>query len=45
MIGGFSQQRLEFGPLAQPQLSEVLQQTTDAEVRRSVRAILKEMGK
>ncbi len=36
---------LELGPLARTQLSEVVQQTSDAEVRRAGRAILEKMGK
>jgi HEAT repeat protein len=35
----------EFGPLARPQLSEVLQQTSDPEVRRSAQTILEEVNK
>ena len=36
---------LSLGPVAQPQLSEALQQTSDAEVRRAARDILKELSK
>ena len=36
---------LELGPVAVPQLSEALQQTSDAEVRRSARVILNELSK
>ena len=36
---------VEVGPLARTQLSEVVQQTSDAEVRRAGRSILEKMGK
>ncbi len=35
----------ELGPVAQPQLSEALQQTSDAEVRRAARIVLKDLSK